>query len=453
MWRISQTKPSNSTLNVSTDEFPKDCSQRQRRKALHKQKYSRFKKCCPIGESLSMNDENKSGAMCASSDIQFTADFVNVTLYDNCIEDMETEFSLATEIGNPCNTSILYNNKDDFFFIVQDGSLLVMDLYANETYTLYTNYCVDINNISGIIYAIVCITSVEEHISRSQIVVIATLMLLSIPCLLLVAYLHLRIKELRSLHGMILSCMSVCLATGFFLYSLINILKLDEWNAGYAVQFFILSYYFCFFSLCCNVTLNIWIYISSNKNKSRFSRNLYFGFYCIGSFIGAVFFVVLTIQKGLPGMPSYFIKGYTESIRESQRYFIPPVSTLLILSFFVMVAAFFGFQRAKSRGVIVSSYDENNLVYDENRLDEIKKDAKCISLLGIAVTTTWLLEIVTFYSPGPQIYLVLMDMINGLQGVLILIIFLVIRKRRAVIFRWWNDRGSYMLAKIELNLF
>lgn len=133
-----------------------------------------------------------------------------------------------------------------------------MDLYANDTYTLYNNYCIDINNISGIKYAIVCITSVEDHISRSQIVVVATLMLISIPCLLLVAYLHLRIKELRSLHGIILSCMSTFLATGYFLYSLVHIFKLDEWNAGYAVQFFVLSYYFWFFSLCCNVTLNIW---------------------------------------------------------------------------------------------------------------------------------------------------------------------------------------------------
>lgn len=152
----------------------------------------------------------------------------------------------------------MYNDNDDLFFVIQDGSLLVMDLYANDSYSLYSNYCIDVNNISGITYAIVCITSVEEHINRSQIIVVAVLMLISIPCLLLVAYLHLKIESLRSLHGLILSSMSACLATGYLLYSLVHILKLNERNAGYAVQFFILSYYFWFLSLCCNVSFNIW---------------------------------------------------------------------------------------------------------------------------------------------------------------------------------------------------
>lgn len=147
---------------------------------------------------------------------------------------------------------------DDLFFVVQGGQLLVMDIYANDSYELFSNYCIDINNASGITYAIVCITSVEEHLNRSQIVVVAVLMLISIPCLLMVSYVHLRISELKSLHGMILSTMSACLATGYFLYSLVHIFKLDEHDAGYAVQFFILSYYFWFFSLCCNVSFNIW---------------------------------------------------------------------------------------------------------------------------------------------------------------------------------------------------
>ncbi|XP_046807636.1 probable G-protein coupled receptor Mth-like 14 isoform X5 [Lucilia cuprina] len=281
------------------DNFPKDCSQRQKRKNLYRHKNSRLKKCCPIGESLSMSEENQSGAMCGSANLQFTPNLINVTLFDNCIEDMETEYTLPLEIGNPCNT----------------------------------------------------------------------------------------------------------------------------------------------------------IHIPLNKKKSKLITSLYFGFYCIMSLIGAVILVILTIQKGLPGMPSYFIQGYTESIRESQRYFIPPVSTLLLFSFIVMASAFFGFQKLKSQGVIVNSNDEdlNNPLYDENIFQEVKKDAKCISLLGLILISTWLLEIVTFYSPGPQIYLILMDMINGLQGVFVLLIFLVIRRRRTIIFRWWNDRGSHTIEKIELN--
>lgn len=154
--------------------------------------------------------------------------------------------------------SFLYNSGDDLFYVVQDGSLLVMDTYANETYTMENKYCIDIENSSGTTYAIVCITAVDEHINRSQILIVGILMLISIPCLLLVSYVHFRIRELRTLHGMTLSIMSVCLATGYLLYSLVHLFKLDDHNFGYSVQFFMLSYYFWFFCLCCNVCCNIW---------------------------------------------------------------------------------------------------------------------------------------------------------------------------------------------------
>ncbi|XP_073838382.1 methuselah-like 14 isoform X3 [Musca autumnalis] len=293
----------------------------------------------------------------------------------------------------------------------------------------------------------------KDHINRSQILIVGILMLISIPCLLMVSYVHFRIRELRTLHGMTLSIMSACLATGYFLYSLVHLFKLDDRNIGYAVQFFVLSYYFWFFCLCCNVCCNIWIHIALSKAKTKNARLFYMGIYSLSSFSGALVLVILTNQKGLPGMPSYFIQGYTESIRESQRYFIPPVSTLLLLSFFVMTGTFFGFQKYKSRGIMVATKQNPDIATDGDKhvYEEVKKDAKCISLLGLILISTWLLEIVTFYSPGPQIYLILMEMINGLQGVFVLLIFLVIRRRRTVIFRWWNDRGSYIVEKVELD--
>lgn len=54
------------------------------------------------------------------------------------------------------------------------------------------------------------------------------------------------------------------------------------------------------------------IYIPLNKRKTKFTAFIQFGMYCSVSFFGALILVILTIQKGLPGMPSYFIQGYTE---------------------------------------------------------------------------------------------------------------------------------------------
>ena len=91
---------------MEVDTFPRDCTQRQKRKTPARHKNSHLKKCCPIGESLNMNEDNQSGAMCDSSDLQLAPKLINVTLYDNCIEDMETNFILPLEIGNPCNTYV-----------------------------------------------------------------------------------------------------------------------------------------------------------------------------------------------------------------------------------------------------------------------------------------------------------------------------------------------------------
>lgn len=133
-----------------------------------------------------------------------------------------------------------------------------MDEYSNDTFAVENKYCLDVDNFSGNLYAIVCITSVEEQLNRSQVLIVGVLMLVSIPCLLVVSSLHVLVKDLRTVHGLSLSVMSTCLAAGFFLHSFAHLFNISSLNLGYAIQWFILSYFCWFFCLCCNVFLNIW---------------------------------------------------------------------------------------------------------------------------------------------------------------------------------------------------
>ncbi|XP_054733091.1 probable G-protein coupled receptor Mth-like 14 isoform X1 [Anastrepha obliqua] len=439
---------------------PVDCSQRSKKAEQPlPNKNSRLKKCCPHGEGLSIFHDNQTEEFCDSTNFHFEPSIISAVLYDNCIEDDETVVRLEYEIGNPCNSSLIYNNDDDTFFVLQDGSLLIMDKYGNDSYTVEKYYCLDMDNVSGITYAITCITAIEEHLKRGQMIAIATLMLVSIPCLLTVSYLHIRLRELRTVHGLCLSLLSLSLAIGYFLHSLVHIFKNDSMRVGYVIQFFMLAYFIWFFCLCWNVLVNIWYRIPRNKRRSKvqmwcvFSINLLI---CCG-IAGSL--VAMTVHKGLPGMPSYFVQGLTASIRESQRYFIPPVSSLLFLSFIVMIISFFGFQRIKKHKTNAAAKDsKNGTLYtnvtteiDEMKYEEVKKDAKCISFLGVILIVSWLLEIVTFYSPGPEAYLMVMEMVNGLQGVFILLIFVVVRRRRTIILRWWYDRGSHNVEDVELT--
>ncbi|XP_039966733.1 probable G-protein coupled receptor Mth-like 14 isoform X1 [Bactrocera neohumeralis] len=449
-----------STESVKNAALPDDCSQRNKKAAQPiYTKNSRLRKCCPHGEGLSVFRDNQTDEFCDSTNFQFEPLIISVVLYDNCIEDEENAVDLQVEIGNPCNSSLIYNDEDDAFFVLQDGSLLIMDKYGNDSYTVEKYYCLDMDNVSGITYAITCITAIEEHLKRGQIIAIAALMLVSIPCLLIVSYIHIKLKELRSVHGLCLSSLSLCLALGYFLHSLVHIFKIDSMKIGYAIQFLMLSYFIWFFCLCWNVLVNIWFRIPSNKRASKLTVWCVFGGHSLVCYSVAGSLVAFTIHKGLPGMPSYFMQGLTASIRESQRYFIPPVSSFLFLSFIVMMISFFGFQKIKKQKVETAAKDSTsgtvhpNIIVeiDEMKYEEVKKDAKCISFLGVILIVSWLLEIVTFYSPGPDAYLMVMEMINGLQGVFIMLIFVVVRRRRTVILRWWYDRGSHNVEDVELE--
>ncbi|KAH8349840.1 hypothetical protein KR084_007829, partial [Drosophila pseudotakahashii] len=484
-------KPVQSSMEKPSE--PADCSQREKyRKQPIAKESSRLRKCCPHGENLDIYRENQSDSMCDNGILHFQPSIISAVLFDNCIEDLEIETTLDYDIGNPCNSSLIYDDEEDVFFILQDGSLLIIDKFGNESYTVQENYCLDIDK-SGHLFAFTCVTQVEEQIAFAKVIFVAVLMLISMPCLLLVSYLHMTLRSLRNLHGLSLSLMSLCLASGYFVHSVVHIYGIpNQGFIGYVIQFCILSYFFWYFCICFNVLLNVWYKLPCCIQLSKPWATFNFACYTVLAFSGPATIVALTVQKGLPGMPSYFLQGklkatiilntiqlkyyfilegLTESIRDSQRYFIPPVSTILFLSFLVSlfyhikcniflpnlhpqinIISFFGFQRINGyEKAEKGDQSQRNLLFDQQKYEDVKKDAKCVSLLGIIMVISWLLEIVTFYSGSNSNYLLLCDMVNGLQGVWVLLIFLVVRRRRTIILRWWYDRGSHELQGTELQ--
>lgn len=91
--------------NAKNAASPEDCSQRNKKAAQPiNTKNSRFRKCCPNGEGLSVFRDNKTDEFCDSTNFKFEPSIISVILYDNCIEDEENEVDLQVEIGNPCNS-------------------------------------------------------------------------------------------------------------------------------------------------------------------------------------------------------------------------------------------------------------------------------------------------------------------------------------------------------------
>lgn len=272
---------------------------------------SRLKKCCPNGERLQYNVETKQ-YLCEVDENPFNPEIVDVTLYDNCIEDNEIPTELEILVGNPCNESVLYREEDgDVMFVLQNGSLLAVDRNRNESFYVTNDYCLD-NEENGRLYAISCTSSVSGQLDKAQTFLFAVSMLFSVPCLVFLAYVHFRIKELRTIHGLIVGCLSSCLAIGFTLHTIAQTSEDLKLILGYYVLFFMLWYFLWLLALCSNITFIIWYNVRLNRSVTKSVRYASFATYFIISFSIAFGLALTTKLKGLPGMPSYFFQGFTE---------------------------------------------------------------------------------------------------------------------------------------------
>ena len=83
-------------------------------------------------------------------------------------------------------------------------------------------------------------------------------MIVSIPFLLITAYLYLRIKEFRNVHGRSLACHCICLAIGYSLLSIPQIIGTINQHVGFAVQYFILACFFWLGGMCLDITGQVW---------------------------------------------------------------------------------------------------------------------------------------------------------------------------------------------------
>ncbi|XP_055378846.1 probable G-protein coupled receptor Mth-like 14 [Condylostylus longicornis] len=463
---ISSKPNGNTTDDENEDEIystkPKSCSEMKREKLPNQPINtinSLLKKCCPMGESLHPYD-GPGGRKCDYENKTFVPKLITAALYENCIEDLEEHYELEVEVGNPCNVSFIYTRDyGDRIYVMQNGSLLIMDEYGNQSFDIFDDYCLDVDYQSGELLAIVCVTPIGAHISEAQTILFAVFMFVSVICLIFVAYIHFAIRELRTVHGLSLGCMSLCLAIGFSLYIYAQLIHGDRGRIGYFVQFFLLAYFFWLTMLALNIVVTVWYFLPRYITITRTIRYCRLGIYaCIASFI-PLFFVLITYSKRLPGMPSYFYQAWSESVQESQRYFIPPVSACIFSTFCLLVISYFGFRncdkilllrgKIEYRSITNGRCDGDMLpVMDEHFLEETKQDATCISILLGIISITWILEVITFYAPGSDDYMAFMEIMNGLQGFFILMIFIVGRKRRSVIIRWWHDRGSHEITPV-----
>lgn len=82
-----------------------------------------------------------------------------------------------------------------------------------------------------------------------------------------------------------------------------------------------------------------------------------------------IILVCLSASNSLYGMPSYYLKGQTEATRDSQQYFIPPISTILFISFTLLVASYFGFRELDP--IVLKAFLAKKLMEKRNIVEKL----------------------------------------------------------------------------------
>lgn len=450
----SSEKPpdtSSSPLNFSeAQNIPLDCSSRQKNKKQPKNsQQSRLRKCCPLGEAF----ESITEGTCKAHNFEFQLNVISVALYADCIEDLETPVKLDIQVGNPCEQFSIYSTEyGDQLAVIQDGSLLLMDRFFNESYAIQKNYCIDTNISTGEMYAIVCVDEPNGSFRLAETIINTSLLIASIVSLCWVSWIHFKAK--LTLNNLSLGVMSICMAIAFTSHIFAKFLNGTQSLLGLTVQFFMLSYFFWMFCLCSNIALHVCYILPNICIINHRRRSWIFNTYCLIAFSVPFALVLWTNANELPDVPYYYFQGFSDdSVHGSQLYFIPPVSIVLLMCFVMLVASLVGYRHLIAIKFFKKTYEpvRSIHVYDQETYRDVKKDAKRICCLYVVTIISWFFVLITFYMPGSESNVIFLETINSLQGVFILMIFVLTRRGNTVCIPSWLRGKSQGLTAVPTD--
>lgn len=134
-------------------------------------------------------------------------------------------------------------------------------------------------------------------------------MMISVPCLIIVALIYFFIPNLNDLHGKALALHSICLASGFLLLALIQFTDFREGITGYFIQYFMLAAFFWMLLMVMDISVEVWHYLPHGMEMTESKENCRLFSYTIVAQLMPLLFVFLTYYEGYPGLPSYYFRA------------------------------------------------------------------------------------------------------------------------------------------------
>ncbi|XP_055532869.1 probable G-protein coupled receptor Mth-like 14 [Wyeomyia smithii] len=443
---------------IDLEEAPADCNGYKKLSTQPRfvnASYNVIRKCCPRGESFKVGDKShKHAAQCGTGEPwgPFQVQAISAQFYKDCIEDLELDPpALGLVYGNPCPVEggLVRFGQDskDGLFVLQNGSLLVIYELVEE-FDIFSSYCLDVDRTSGSLNAYVCPSEIRigRDIFKGQMVALALCLVFAIPLLLATAFLYVEIPEFDNIHGKALSLNCVNFAIALLLESIFQHKSKGHGStddtivlANYA-EYFILATFFWLLVNCMNNCIHAWYFLPKGIQIQMGGEKRTFALYAAFAQLVPLAIILCHPPNGDPQVLKH--------------YFFIPIMVVIVLNMVSFVITFWGFHRVSNiliqhyilRGRLSTGGEAAGAVLSQlpnirkTDVERVKYMTKYTAMLFVVMAGIWSITIATYYST--RTIPILYDILFGLQGILIFIIFICLpRPFRTV--KAWFQRKQY----------
>ncbi|XP_077288522.1 G-protein coupled receptor Mth2-like [Arctopsyche grandis] len=417
-------------------------------------------KCCPIGQNLTVQIDEYGNRVreCTPSTLVFQPffyDFNETALWSYDMNVWETI------VANPCQYGRYkldpIERSEDEFYLLTNGSLVAPyhqpRMLGPKDFCMEVFWFPDMRGSDGLSLPLVCFpapsASTEDGIpSNTRLVIIAIVMLVSVPFLCVTAAAYFITPELRNSHGKSLATHCVCLAIAYLALACTQLAGPQSNTAGCFVAAVIIQFSFlacfCWLTLVCfdtyqNIRKLDVSTPSANQERSRFV------FYNIFGWGVPILLMVITSGMELaPSVPLFIHKPnfgakgcWFQTDLSALIYFYGPVTVLLLVNVLLFVLTCFsngndpfGHNETASQRMCMPSSNSlraddisNDTDIFQKRKNKYKKLIKKSFMLSMAMGMSWLLEIISWILGGSDWSWIAFDMFNASQGLVIFYIY------------------------------
>ncbi|CAH0728339.1 unnamed protein product, partial [Brenthis ino] len=319
-------------------------------------------------------------------------------------------------------------------FRVSDEGILIVDFNNQETYTDSDKFCVANGTVNTTERLVVLCSEEEEAILDDR--VLGHCLIVSVIFLTLTALVYSALPKLRDLQGKSLVSFCASLAIGMAFLSILKLMEYENMDLcavrGFLVYLFLIASFFWTNAISIQILLSI---RRASIADYRWKPFLWYALYSWGiPILLTVCMVIVNYHPGRHPKPGIGLNTCWFYDKHQQWYYMYSVMTILILA-----------------NICIFVYLSINLcchTFASSHIKALRYKFVMTVRMFIIMGLPWIFEMISSVTK-PHIIWVLFDIFNTLQGPLIFLLLVVLRKRviKAMYEKGWLDCISGLVER------